>query len=142
MHGPCRCTLIEVQPGELLIYSPVPCSEQDVRNIEKFGKVQWMVAPNTFHHLWVSRAQRQFIEAQTYVTNGVATKQPRLAHAGILPTRVPDAWCNTLEMVHILTEAALTKWCSFTSRPTPWWLPTWSSMYTSPRAGWLPWSFA
>ena len=101
MHWPCRCTLIEAQSGELLIYSPVPFSEQDVRHIANLGKVRWIVAPNTFHHLWVSSAQRQFIEARTFVTEGVATKQPKLEYEGVLPTTVPDAWYNTLEIAHI-----------------------------------------
>ena len=101
MHWPCRCTLIEVQPGEFLIYSPVPFSEQDLRSIENLGKVRWIVAPNTFHHLWVDKAQHQFIDAKTFVADGVATKQPKLEYDGILPDTVPDAWCNTLEIARI-----------------------------------------
>lgn len=101
MHWSCRCTLIEVLPGELLTYSPVPFSEQDVMNIENIGKVQWIVAPNAFHHLWVRHAQRKFVEARTYLATGIAAKQPELEYEGVLPAKVPDTWRNTLELAHI-----------------------------------------
>ena len=46
--GSTRMTILRVG-GDLLAYSPVALSNNDVEAISKLGEMRWVVAPNGFH---------------------------------------------------------------------------------------------
>lgn len=71
---PNRMTVMGLDDGALLLYSPVPLSEEDAQAIEALGEVRYLVAPSTFHHLHLGAAKARFPEAITCGPLGLERK--------------------------------------------------------------------
>ena len=52
-----RMTVIRLSNGNLLVHSPCEIEEHTQNEIEKLGKVDFIVAPGSYHYLYVSSAQ-------------------------------------------------------------------------------------
>lgn len=75
-----RMTVLETSGG-LVVHSPVDMAPASVASL---GAVRWVVAPNTFHHLYVGRWAAAGVEA--WAAPGLAAKRPEVPFAGVLDT--------------------------------------------------------
>ena len=48
VHFPCRTTIVQLETGGLLLYSPGPVDESTALAIEAIGPVEHLVAPSRF----------------------------------------------------------------------------------------------
>jgi hypothetical protein len=75
---PVASTLMRVADGSLLLYSPVPLDNDDVRAIGQLGEVRHLIAPSLWHHLHVAAARERFDRARVHAAPGLASKRADL----------------------------------------------------------------
>lgn len=92
-----RTTLVRLASGGLFLSSPGPLEDAHIREIEALGRVEAIVAPNTFHHLFLSRARAHFPEARVFLAQGLREKVPSLPQGEVLVDDAPELWGGTLE---------------------------------------------
>jgi len=85
-----RMTVVRLARGGLWLHSAVPLTDADQRELEALGPVQFIVAPNKFHHLHASAAKQRFPQARLLVAPGLQVKRPQLPVDGVLGN-VPEA---------------------------------------------------
>lgn len=96
-----RMTVIRLKKGGLLLHSPCEINASLKAEIEALGRVDFIVAPGSYHHLHVSSAQQAFPEAQTFICPGVERKRPELHFDGVLGDRPVPGWEDDFEQVLI-----------------------------------------
>ena len=96
-----RMTVIRISEKKLLIHSPCKIDAVTKEAISALGDVACIVAPGTYHHLYIPSAQAAFPEAETYICPGVERKQPELEFDWFLGDRAPEIWADTLDQVLI-----------------------------------------
>lgn len=94
-----RMTIIRLPEDRLLLHSPIAASEALVRDVEALGQVAYVVAPNRFHHLYVSEWQKAFPDAEIFVAPGLEKKRPDFGETRVLTSEPPPEWAGDLEQV-------------------------------------------
>lgn len=92
-----RSTIAKLPSGGLFLCSAGPFEEARFRAIEALGEVEAIVAPNTFHHLYLNRAKKRFSEARVFLAPGLIEKVPGLPKGEVLGDEAPAAWRGTLD---------------------------------------------
>lgn len=96
-----RMTVIRLGDGELMLHSPGPIDGTLADAISELGQVSYIVAPGSFHHMYVAAAQRQYPAAETHICPGIERKVPNLRFDWILGPRPPAAWGDTVDQALI-----------------------------------------
>ncbi len=96
----CRMTCVRLQSGDVVVHSPIRGSEPLYAEVEKLGRVRWLVAPNAFHHLFVKAWWERFPEATALVAPKLHKKRPDLANAPTLAD-IPSTWGDELQAIAI-----------------------------------------
>ena len=92
-----RMAVIRVSETELMLHSPCEIDAETKAAISALGNVAYIVAPGTYHHLYVPSAQAAFPDAETYICPGIERKRPELDFDWILGDKSPDAWDDVLD---------------------------------------------
>ncbi|HYB98327.1 MAG TPA: DUF4336 domain-containing protein [Candidatus Limnocylindrales bacterium] len=92
-----RMTVVRTQRRQLLVHSPVALDDQLRRHLDKLGTVRWVVAPNRFHHLWVTDWKRAYPAAALWVARGLPQKRPDLPAYEVLGPMLDAPWSPDLE---------------------------------------------
>jgi hypothetical protein len=105
-----RTSMIRLDDGGLLWFSPAPPSEALVQELAALGRVRWLVIPNCFHHLGTPAAAAAFPDAKLAAPASAAAKCPTLrvdveVHA--LADHVPEVAMLPLAGVPFLDETLL-----------------------------------
>jgi hypothetical protein len=91
-----RMTVIRLKNGRVLVHSPVPI-EPDLRSaVENFGQVAALIAPNLFHHQFISEWRSAFPEAKAFCVPGLAAKRSDFKFDGVLEDVSPPEWRDRL----------------------------------------------
>jgi hypothetical protein len=111
LRMPLASTLVRLQDGLLLLYSPVPLDDAMTTAIAAEGEVAHIVAPNLWHHLYAKAALERFPRATLHGAPGLAAKRADLPIGRELGTPDPD-WGDALDVAVIagapkLNEAVL-----------------------------------
>src|SRR5262252_1003254 len=67
MPFPTRMTVIRVGHDGLLIHSPTLLTPELAAEIERTGKVRWIVGPNRLHYWWIPDWRSAFPGADVYL---------------------------------------------------------------------------
>lgn len=94
-----RATFIRLSSGEVLVHSPGPIDEATVAEATALGRLTHIVAPGSYHYLYVADWQRAFPNATTWICPGVERKRPGLEFDWILSDHAPEAWRGELDQV-------------------------------------------
>lgn len=94
-----RMAVIRVSDTELLLHSPCEIDPETKKAISALGHVAYIVAPGTYHHIYVPSAQAAFPDAETYICPGIERKRPDLEFDWFLGDRPPEAWAGILDQV-------------------------------------------
>ena len=97
--APCRMTIVRLASGGLWIHSPGPIDEALAAEIGDLGRVEYLVAPNLFHHLHLPAAVGRFSEAEVHATPGLERKRPDVTFAGTLGVAAP--WGEEVQPIPI-----------------------------------------
>lgn len=96
-----RMTVVRLQHGGLWLHSPVPLSDEVRAELAALGSVEFIVAPNKVHHLFVAACLDAFPQAKLYGAPGLTRKRPDLQGKGMLKlTTAADAgWQADLDQL-------------------------------------------
>jgi hypothetical protein len=94
-----RMTVIRLANGNLLIHSPCEIDESTKTTIDRLGKVEFIVAPGSYHYFHVASAQRAFPEAETFICPGIERKIPNIEFDWVLGDRPDERWKNDFDQI-------------------------------------------
>ncbi len=88
--------------SDLVVHSPIRPTPPLMEALAELGRVRWVVAPNSFHHLYAEEFLGEAGEAAVLLAPpGLAKKRPELPVAGLLAVATPEEWAPTLECVRV-----------------------------------------
>ena len=94
-----RMAVIRVSDTELMVHSPCEIDSETKKAITELGDVAYIVAPGSYHHLYIPSAQAAFPDAETYICPGIERKRPEIDFDWFLGDRPPEAWAGVLDQV-------------------------------------------
>jgi len=94
-----RMTVIKLESGDLLVHDPCKIDESVKRQLDAIGEVRYIVAPGSFHHLFVTDFQRKYPYAETFLCPGLERKRPDIQFDWILGNRPDHRWGDVLDQV-------------------------------------------
>ena len=89
-----RMTIVRLANGDLFIHSPCEIDEHTQAEIERLGKVAFIVAPGSYHYFYISSAQKAFPEAETFICPGIERKCPAGIRWEVTQNTVLSAGCQ------------------------------------------------
>jgi hypothetical protein len=96
-----RMTGIRLKDRRVLLHSPVPI-EPDLRcAVENLGQVAALIAPNLFHHQFLSEWRSAFPEAKAFCTTGLAAKRSDFKFDCVLEDVSPPEWRGQVDQLLI-----------------------------------------
>ena len=94
-----RMTIVRLPDARLWLHSPIPVTDDVLRDVQAIGEVACLVAPNRFHHLYAAAWQDAAPGADLFVAPGLETKRSDLDVAGVLGEAPEPAWQGCLDQV-------------------------------------------
>ena len=96
-----RTTIIRLENGELIVHDPCIITKNIKDQIDDLGMVKYIIAPGTYHHLYVEDFQKVYPDAETFLCPGLETKRPDLKFDWMLGNKPDSRWNNVFEQVLI-----------------------------------------
>lgn len=96
----CRMTCVRLSNGAVVVHSPIRATPQLFSSVAELGSIDWLIAPNAFHHLFVREWCERFPRAAALVAPKLLRKRSDLDSVVELG-EPPDGWGRELEMVAI-----------------------------------------
>jgi hypothetical protein len=93
-----RMTVIRLG-DDLWIHSPVSVSSEVTSQLQSLGKVRYVVAPNKYHHLFLTEWRHSFPEAEFFASPGLKSKRPDISFDGELNATGQYAWSESIAHV-------------------------------------------
>ena len=103
---PARMSVLSLEAGKLALVSPVPIDDALAKEIAALGRVEFLIAPNLLHHLYLEAAARRYPEARVIAPRRLGVKKPGLridvaldvaaSDAGVSDAGAPDAGAPSL----------------------------------------------
>jgi hypothetical protein len=84
-----RTTIIKLDNGDLIIHDPCKIDDAVKNEIDSLGVVKFIIAPGTYHHLFVTDFQNKYPNAETFLCPGLEKKRPDIKFDWILGAK-PD----------------------------------------------------
>lgn len=94
---PVRTTVVRLQSGVLVLLSPPKLDSHVEGWLRQQGEVAAVVAPNAFHHLFVSEYLPIFSAARLFVAPGLPQRVPSLSTATELGNAPPELWAAEIQ---------------------------------------------
>lgn len=92
LHFGTRMTVIRLASGALVLHSPIPLSSELRAEVGSLGKVQHIVCPNYYHHVYAGEAVRLYPKALLYGPRELWGKRPDLPFKVVLSECTPENW--------------------------------------------------
>ena len=115
-HIGTRMTVIRLADGSLFVHSPVCLDEATRTGLDQLGPVKHVVAPNRFHHLFVSDYPKNYPDAKIYAAPGLDTKRRDLHFDAILGDNPLPAWSGQIDQILFRAFGALNETIFFDRR--------------------------
>ena len=112
VHMPLRSTLIRLRSGQLWLHSPITFEASALAGVHALGRVETLVAPSGFHHLYMADARTHFADARVWSSAAVRAKQPTLEVDGWLGEESPG-WATEIEPLLIDGMPKIQEWVFF-----------------------------
>ena len=106
---PTRMALVQLAEGGLFVWSPVALTDTMRAEVEVLGPVQFIVAPNSLHHLFVQQWQAAFPSAKTVAAPGLAKRRKDMKLNGELGDEPHAGWANDIDQVAVRGNAITTE---------------------------------
>ena len=100
-----RMTVIRLADGSLVAHSAVPLTPEQRAQLDSFGALRYVIAPNAVHHLFLKPVLELYPQAQLYGPPRLLHKRPDLQGMQLLPVNALDAantswpWGNELQLL-------------------------------------------
>ena len=96
-----RTTIIKLNNGDLIVHDPCKIDDPVKNEIDAIGEVKYIVAPGSYHHLFVTDFQKKYPNAETYLCPGLEKKRPDIEFEWILGNKPDLRWENAIDQVVI-----------------------------------------
>jgi len=87
-----RMTIVRLKNGKLIVFSPIKINEKIIQKIDKIGKVNYIIIPNLYHHLFAAEFQAIYPQAEVWGIPGLELKRPDLKLDKILNKDDRSIW--------------------------------------------------
>jgi hypothetical protein len=94
-----RMTIIKLSDGDLFIHDPCEIDDLVKNEIDLIGEVKYIVAPGSYHHLFVADFQEKYPNAETFLCPGLERKKPDIKFDWILGNMPDHRWGDVLDQV-------------------------------------------
>lgn len=94
-----RTTVIRLENGELIIHDPCKIDNLLKSEIDAIGEVKYIVAPGSYHHLYVTDFQQKYPNAETFLCPGLEQKRPDIKFEWVLGNKPDHRWGDVLDQV-------------------------------------------
>jgi hypothetical protein len=96
-----RTTIMQLDGGALIVHDPCKIDDVIKSEIDSLGVVKYIIAPGSYHHLFVTDFQEKYPSAETYLCPGLEQKRPDIKFDWILGNKPDPRWGGALEQVLI-----------------------------------------
>jgi Domain of unknown function (DUF4336) len=93
-----RMTVIRLLNDELIIISPIQTDEQTINELNAIGKVAYIIAPNVYHHLFISKFKAIYPDAKLWIPPALESKIPTVSVNKV----ISDSEGNIFEQIDYL----------------------------------------
>jgi len=66
-----RMTVVKLESGDLFIHSPIQLKQNLKAELDKLGKVKYLIAPNKIHYWYLDQFQKAYPDSITFTAKGV-----------------------------------------------------------------------
>lgn len=94
-----RMTVIRLSSGDLWVHSPMRLTPPLREAVEALGPPRFLVAPNTFHHLFIGEWMAAYPQARAYAAPGLPEKRQDLRFHGLLTDAPPAEWAGQIDVL-------------------------------------------
>jgi hypothetical protein len=96
-----RMTVIRLKDRRILVHSPVALDPDLRSGIENLGQLAVLIAPNLFHHQFLSEWTAAFPAAKAFCAPGLAAKRSDIKFDGVLEEVSPPEWRGEVDQILI-----------------------------------------
>jgi Domain of unknown function (DUF4336) len=96
---PTRMTVVRMRTGGLLLHSPVRLDAPTREAIASLGRVDALVAPNSFHYVFLGEHAAAHPAATVHLAPGLRERRPELSAGAVLGDEPPAAWATDLDQL-------------------------------------------
>jgi len=96
---PVAMTIFRLPSGGVLLHSPIALDDEVARAIASLGRVAALLAPNSFHYVFVADYLERFPVARLFAAAGLPERVPTLPPATLVGAVSPPAWEGSVEPI-------------------------------------------
>jgi hypothetical protein len=96
---PAAMTIIRLPSAKLFVHSPVPFDEDVAGALARLGSVSVVLAPNSFHYLFVADYLARFPGAELFIAPGLRERVPSLPAASTVGPGSTASWERAVEAI-------------------------------------------
>ncbi len=94
---PTHTTVVRLARGGVLVHAPFRLDPVMRRELDALGPVAHLVAPSSFHYLYVAEHRHAFPAAEVHLAPGLRERRPAVGRGTVLGDRAPAAWDGELD---------------------------------------------
>ena len=96
---PTRAVLVRLPRNRLWVWSPVALTEELRTEVNRIGKVTYLVSPNPIHHLYLQDWKAAYPAATLWGLGQTIAKRKDLDFEAPLSNNPPDAWAGLIDQI-------------------------------------------
>lgn len=94
-----RMTVIRLKSGKVMVISPIPMTENRKSELAQIGPVEFLIGPNSMHHLSLRKYQETYPLAQLVAPEKLQKKRANLKFQITLKDNQSYPWSDEVEML-------------------------------------------
>jgi Domain of unknown function (DUF4336) len=94
---PAHTTIVRLPSRGLLVHSPFQLDPRMRRELDGLGRVAQLVAPSTFHYLYLAESRAAFPAAEVHLVPGLRERRPAVGSGTVLGAETPAAFAGRIE---------------------------------------------
>ena len=94
-----RTTIIRLENGDLIVHDPCKIDDSTKAKIDEIGIVKYIIAPGSYHHLFVADFQKKYPNAETFLCPGLERKRPDIKFEWVLGNKPDHRWEDDIDQV-------------------------------------------
>ena len=94
-----RMTVIRLNDGNLFLHSPTKLTNKLKTELDKIGKVRFLIAPNKLHHMYINEYSYAYPDAEIFAAKDLLEKRKDLRFIGVLDNCPRKEWNESIDQV-------------------------------------------
>lgn len=114
---PTHMTVVRLAEGGLVVHSPFGLDPVMRRELAELGTVRHLVAPSSFHYLYLAEHREAFPQAAIHLAPALLERRPVVGPGAVLSDEPPAAWAGQLDQAVLGPSRGVSE-VAFLHRPT------------------------